>query len=293
MSKLTLVMDSQRLNEIQLCPEKYNLGFVNNLILPQKQEFFESGTLMHEMLATYYKVRKYRSRWEQNKHDHDKIIAICHRVAKHFLIKMSLPVETAFEHLEVFEQYVRHFQHDGWETLAVEQAGVKELYDSEDLRILYEVKIDLVARIQGRIFAVDHKTSRRRQEPTDMSNQFMGYCWFLGIPNLIVNKIGFQTSLKPKDKFNRYVLSYSPERLEEWKDNTVWWGRRLAFHLQNNSWPKNLTSCDKWGGCIYQKICQVEPAARPWRISRDYEVRERAWDPSGSLGKGVEDAEEV
>jgi hypothetical protein len=209
-----------------------------------------------------------------------KIFSI--QAGRFFATKLDLPIDELEECIFQFSSYCDYYAHDSWHPLAVEEVGSKILYESEDLKIIYNFKIDLIAE-QGRIIApFDHKTSKRRSEPSSLSNQFIGYCYGLGLNNIVINKIGFQKTLSPKERFNRFILTIDNDRINEWIQNTVYWCRLLQDYHTNNYWPRNFTSCDKYSGCIYSKLCESSPEGRLYKIERDYKI-EKPWDVAQGL----------
>jgi len=59
----------------------------------------------------------------------------------------------------------------------------------------------------------------------------------------------------------------------------------LNYHMEEDSWPMNLTSCDKYSGCIFQGICEREQSVRDYVIERDYKKGEE-WDVAKALEVG-------
>lgn len=284
MPQQIIAIDSQKLNAIQACARKYDLSFNQHLEPVEKAEALEKGDLMHKMMQYYYRLVQHRTRWSQNGHSHEDIINIVLRIADHFAAKMDLDLDECEQMKKAFTEYARYYEDEMVTVLAVEEVGSKVLYEDEDLKIIYETKIDLVIALKNLpVIWVDHKTSSRRREPSILSNQFMGYTWMLGTNNGIVNKIGLQKTLKPNEKFQRATLSFPNDVIAEWRENSVWWIKMLCFHYTANFWPPNFTSCDKYSGCIFKGICESERAARQFRKVRDFAVRETPWDPGEDL----------
>lgn len=301
MDKQILAIDSQILNTYQSCPCKTKYQFIDNIRPMQKEEAFDRGGLLHDMLKVHYiglmndVVRlKSMGAWLDMPHIDEethltgnngyvRIVEMARKFGNFKATKCDLPIEVCDEVIQTYLDYAEHFRNDGWIPLSVETPFSVVLYENDELTILYEGIVDLVTQN----LIVDHKSSKRRGEPSALSNQFMGYCWSLGINNLIVNKVGFQKSLKPKDKFERYTKSYPKSILEEWKVNTI----RVALELYEQMKDKanlenqrNYTSCDKYSGCIYSNICLSEPEARTFIIQRDFMVGE-PWKPTEELEK--------
>jgi hypothetical protein len=263
--------------------KKYELTFIKNLKPMHVAEYFEAGDLVHQMLRTYYNLRRYQSRWAANNRSHNDIVEICVRVGQYFLSKMDLPIADGMYILKCFREYCYMYENDSWEILAVEQVASKILHEDSNLRIIYEGKIDLVVRTPGLPkLVVDHKTSKRRQDASELSNQFMGYCWLLGTNNVVVNKIGLQTTLKAMDRNHRQILSYTPAVIDRWVSNTVWWIKYGLSCAMNKEFPMNFTSCDKWAGCVFAPICSLEDNYQQSKLDEMFIVSDE-WD----VGKGL------
>lgn len=304
MTQRILSIDSQILNSIQNCARKTELNFIKNLRPQTKAEPLEAGSLMHQMLEIYYSIKGRcvaedadwlddlitvgvlnlngipQSSWEH--WDHKQTVSLCTSAGNYYASKLSLSAETSEEIIYQFQQYAEFYQYDAWHPLAVEEVGSKVIYEDESIKIIYTFKIDLVAEKGTLIAPWDHKTSRRREEPSSLSNQFIGYCYALGLNHIVINKIGFQKSLSQKERFQRYVLNVSQNRIVEWLDNTIFWAKKLAWNLDQGYFEQNLTSCDKYSGCIYARICESDPELRQRVMDLDYIVGAE-WDVAKML----------
>jgi hypothetical protein len=278
-----IAIDSQELNEMQNCWRKYQLYHLQNERPVITPSYFEHGDLMHQMLRTYYVCKKYRRNW--GKHTHADVVDSCVRVGRHAAIKMSIEPEEIESTIKTFIEYCQFFANDGWDDiLHIEQPVAKTLYEDSDLTILYEGRLDLVIRLSNcPILPIDHKTSRRRGRPEELSNQFIGYCWLLGVNNLVVNKIGLQKTLKPQDRFERHTLSYTDAIIGEWKNETIWWVRESLRRKEEDFYPANKTSCDKYSGCIFEEVCKSDPITRDWKLGELFEKADKPWSVGGDM----------
>lgn len=274
------VVDSQILNTASSCQRQAHYTFDKNLEPIIKPDYFEKGDMLHQMLAEYYKLRKHKSRWQQNNKSHLDIINICINIGRRAAVKMTLKIETIEEVVNTFTEYATHFINDGWDNvIAVEQVASKILYQDDLMTILYQGKLDLVISMpQIPILPIDHKSSSRRGTPNYLSNQFQGYCWLLNVNNIIINKIGFQTSLKPAEKFERPIMSYSPPTLEEWQQQAIYWIKKYIADGEIGFYPPNYTSCDKYAGCIFQKVCARTEDARDFKLATLFQEKSEKWD---------------
>ena len=298
MTQKILSLDATILNTFMSCARKAKYSFIDNLRPPDKEEALERGDLIHKMLEVYYSLQlknfEFNTEvWKEilqsgikapTKNDLSTTRDFAISTGRYFSTKMTLPSEEVEESIYQFREYCNYFSHDSWSPLAVEEVGSKILFENEEFKFIYNFKIDLIAE-QGRIIApFDHKTSRRRSEPSSLSNQFIGYCYGLGLNNIVINKIGFQKSLTPAQRFNRYILTIDDARIAEWVDNTIYWCARIVEAKENDSWPMNLTSCDKYSGCIYASLCETDPESRLYKIERDFKV-DKPWDVAKELEK--------
>lgn len=291
-----LSIDSQILNTFQACARKTKYSFIDNLRPPEKEEALERGDLTHKMLEIYYSLQlenfSYDTEvWRAIKEagiqapvnpNWEKNVSFSVNCGMFFATKMNLPTEEINETIFQFRSYCEYYQHDSWHPLAVEEVGSKILYEDDNYKFIYNFKVDLVAEQGSTIAPFDHKTSKRRSEPSSLSNQFIGYCYGLSLNNIVVNKIGFQKTLSPQQRFNRFILTIDDARIKEWIDNTVWWCARILESKERDNWPMNLTSCDKYSGCIYASLCETDPESRLYKIERDFKV-EAPWDVSQVL----------
>jgi hypothetical protein len=277
------------LNSIQSCARKTEYSFIKKLQPLEKADALEKGDLMHKMFEVYYSLKltspNFHSEvWREliSQQITPDLKDPASEAGRYFSTKMNLSVELAEEVIYQFQEYSKYYQFDAWAPLAVEEVGSRVLYEDDDLQIIYTFKIDLVAEKGNIIAPFDHKTSARTKEPSSLSNQFIGYCFGLRTNTIVINKVGFQKTLEPSKRFMRYVLTIDDERIEEWRANSIYWARLYDRYLVNDHFPMNLTSCDKYGGCIFARICESNPHTREWKLERDFEAG-RLWDPAKEL----------
>jgi hypothetical protein len=303
MPQKIILADSQILNTVQLCSRKYEYSFLRDLDPILKPDYFEKGDLLHKMLQVYYNLRKYRIRWSLNSSKskkiesftHADIVDICAFVGNVYARRMQLDLEDVENVIVAFRGYCTYRSDDGWDRiLAVEQTGLFELFENEEWKILYQVKIDLILELVNvPIMPVDHKSVGKRQSDVigpdgstfnqqQLSNQFLGYTKALGTNNIIKNDVGFQKTLKPPEKFVRHLLSYTNDSLQEWVAESAWWLIRAAREQEIGLYPRNLTSCDKYGGCIFRYVCKSDRVLREEKLNILTEKRKH-WDVGADL----------
>jgi hypothetical protein len=190
--------------------------------------------------------------------------------------EMELSTADIAENILQYRQYALYYQQDGWAPIEVEQPFSKLLFESDKVRVIYEGIIDLVTQTPGGLAIADHKTSKMRKQPFLLSTQFMGYSWAMNIPHVVVNKIGFQKTLSPKERFNRFRMPYQKAHIEQWKRDAIYYSHLLISWMDQGYFPMNYTSCDKYGGCIFQPVCASIPEVREHKLAMLYRD-EKPW----------------
>ena len=279
-----IALDSTMLNTLQLCAFKLNLQFIENLRGITKPHYLDEGSLIHLMLWMYYQLKRegipFKDRVEES---------------LNYGRLMSPSLDLDMDSCEVmyfqFKEYCKFREHENWTPIDFERPFSVVMHEDEDITILYEGIVDLIVHVPNTgELVVDHKTMTRNHELDKMSNQFMGYSWALGIKTVCVNRIGFQKTLPPKQRFTRPMVGYNEDRLEEWRQNTIWWAKYADMLIQTNTFPMNQTSCDKFGGCFYRELCLAQSNARQFLANRNYKRGEQ-WAPASGLGLSGESNE--
>jgi len=183
--------------------------------------------------------------------------------------------------LTTLEQYFDYYKNDSWVTLEVEVVKKEILYEDDDIRIMWKAKLDRTVDTNQGIFPVDVKTMKVRRDTVSLNNQFIGQCLIMKTRNVIIDKIGFQTTLEPKDKFLRTVVPYSADRLLEWQSITLpYWCKMYVMYYETGYWPQNFTHCEnKFGMCTFKGICESDRGMREEELKLHFKVGQ-AWEPS-------------
>ena len=264
---------TSRLNTMQLCWKKYDYSYVHNLIPIDKQVYLERGSLVHSFFKYYYR-EKMNGRWKDDPSQQgivlDEATSICRRDA----VDMALSIKQTEKYIKIARENLVHHSQDGMVVFAVEEPFSKIIYERSDtetregVQILYEGIVDLLASLPNTDLMVwDHKTESRKSTSTVMDNQFAGESWAFNTSAVVVNKIGMQSSLKLEEKFKRPILDFTPELIDEWKRDTIKTvleavERHKRDSEGNGDWPRNRTSCGKFGSCAYISVCQAKPIVR-------------------------------
>ena len=265
-------MDSQIITTLQGCDRKADYRFNHQLIpINGKSRSLEKGSLVHEFLEAYYKAIKNGS---------NKAVAesMGHVAAERYIKEMkNTPIEEAQEAIDTCHQYVKFRKNDAWAIIDVEAGKGEFVFEDDEIRVLYKVKYDLIVDTNQEVTSIDHKTMSRNGETLDLNNQFMGQCLLLKTSGMIVNKVGFQKSLKPEEKFVRVRMSYSKDRLAEFVELIGYYAKVLINNTEQDYWPPRFTACDKFFGCEYKKVCSGDRNDRNRLLKEQFIVGE-PWD---------------
>lgn len=295
MSKTTIVLDSQELTTFERCPKAYDYAF-NHMLerwnysfrhvedktfkiegVSGKSKALNKGGVMAKAIETYYQLGIDGADMLTRIVEGAKVIN-----AGEFV---DTPSETAVEQrmlcLTSYADYVTYYAKETFKPIAVEQGFSKTLYDSDDLRIIYEGRPDLVGQMEENspIIPVDNKTEAKENELHGYNNQFMGYCWALGVDTFVVNYIGLQKNKSKEDKFRRSYIQFTKRNFDTWINNTIYWVNQLWLSRQNNYWPLNRAGCDgKYGVCIFEHLCDApDEWSHDQRKGSLYKIKDSKW----------------
>ncbi len=278
-----------------------NLNFLQNLRPLAKVTPIEKGSLLHDVMEVYYSIIGgcISSRSEVFKDlreagldfsglatERQQVAQYAIEAGRYRAVSRDLDPDEVQETLFQCGEYFTYYKNDAYNPIAVEQVASKIIYEDEDVKFIYVGKMDLVVERGHKIMPVDHKSGSRNTEPSDMSNQFMGYSYLMGNSSIMVNRIGFQKTYAPNKRFQRFVFTYTHGRIQEWVQNTVDVMFRILDAIDNNHFARDYTSCDKYSGCQFKAICVSDPAVREMKIDRFYQVGPK-WDPMSLLESGV------
>lgn len=286
MSKVNIVFDMSQYDTFRLCELRYHYRYNLNLSPPTKSHQLDRGTLVHIANEFYYQALK-----DGKSYEDARVLALS-KIREAGVTSTDLDTEVISRVVDVMEEY-----YDYWRTAdqnlrikAVEQPFIYVLHEDDEVRIHLAGKIDLLYDDDKYTnMPMDHKSYDRDFEILRMSNQFRNYCNAVGSNFLVVNRIGFQKTLKPHEKFKRVPLSYDQFYIQQWKENVI---KVIMWYLQcaaENSWPMNETSCDKYHRkCEYYEVCDSSGIeAKTYKLSANF-IRTDKWDVSKILRKASE-----
>ena len=295
-----IILDSQLLTTLMACPRKAEFRFNQDLERHDgKSNALECGSLVHAILEFYNKALlegqnrsdaievgfKAGHEFIAPYSDYNKYIT-----DKEHLGMINTPEESGKDDsgreqkgwsfvIKTMEEYFDFYRYDKHIVIGVEDVRQKLLYEDSDLRILWKAKFDVIHETELGIISTDYKTMSQRRATDSKNNQFMGQCFILGARQVRVDKIGFQKSLKPHEKFERIFVPYSVDRLSEWANDIVpFYANMLLAYSEAGNYPPNFTQCEsKYGMCEYSDICNLDRNLREETIKMNF-VRGKKWD---------------
>ncbi len=307
--KKNVILDATVLTSLMNCARFTDLRFNHNLVsIKGKSNSLEVGSVVHKYMEIYY-LSLIKGLDKTKAHAFGMTAAemyvrgcpsctnfiptdlipspICGHRINDFPGVENTPIENEGYligwkwALETCDQYYNHYLNDSWVPLEVETVKSKVLYEDDEIRVLWKAKLDLTADTNQAILPIDHKTMKQNRQSVKLNNQFMGQCLVMGTRNMVVNKIGFQKTLEPKDKFTRSIMSYSADALTEWYSEILpFYAKLLLMYTEAEHFPPNFSNCDgKFGQCVFKNVCEADRGMREEEIKNTFIVGPE-WNPS-------------
>ena len=274
--KKNVIIDSQIFTTIMGCGRLTDFRFNHHFVsIKGKSKSLEMGSIVHTFLETFNKAiisGQFRSTAI------DLALAAAKQYANSNEVRNTSVTDRDWA-IKTCEMYIDFRKTDTWVPLEVEKVKGKVIYEDDEVRILWKSKFDLIADTQHGILPVDYKSMSQRRDTHSLNNQFTGQCVVQGTSKMIIEKIGFQTSLEPKDKFQRILMPFSADRIKEWQQEIVpYWVKIMLAYAESGYWPPNFTHCEtKYGFCDFIKTCEADRILRASELRDSFVVGE-PWD---------------
>jgi len=159
------------------------------------------------------------------------------------------------------------------------------------LHIVWTGVIDAIVEEQGRLWAMDHKTSSvvgpSYFEQFSLSQQFVGYVRsaskILGKPlnGALLNVIAGRkpTATGKSLEFHRRYYPYPTWLQDEWTSDIMTLIADFVDRLTTGHFPKKTLWCTgKFGTCPYLPVCQSDPDKRSYMLHSD-SFANNVWNP--------------
>jgi len=303
--KKNISLDATALSSLMSCARYHDIRFNHRLVSAKgKSNSMEVGSLIHKVLEVYYKHmikgfkrdvsigqslvagQMYVIGCPHCSDVHNEHPSCGHEQGEYPGLQNTPELSEKYTvgwkfALDTCEQYFEFYKNDAHIPLAAEEVRGEVLYEDDEIRILWKAKFDLIVDTnQIGIVSMDHKTFKQRRDKTSLSNQFTGQCLLLKSRNVIVNKIGLQTTLPIKDRLTREITSYSADRLLEWQSEILpYYAYKYIQFSESGYWPPDYTHCDTmFGPCPYKSVCESDRNMREETLRNEF-VLVPVWDP--------------
>lgn len=310
--KKNVILDATSLSSLMSCGRFYDLRMNNRFVSSKgKSNSLEVGTLIHKVFEVFYKHIingfprvtaisqamiagqlfvtgcPYCADGTNPKpgcgHAPEEYPGMTNtpEVNDKYIVGWSFALKTCEEYFEYYKSK------DSFIPLSAEQVKGEVLYEDDEIRVLWKAKFDLIIDTnQIGIVSMDHKSFKQRRNKTSLSNQFMGQCMLLKSRQVIVNKIGLQTSIKDiGERLTREVVSFSADRLIEWQGETLpYYAYKFIQYQESGYWPPNYTHCDTmYGPCPFKDVCEADRGMRVEVLRNEFQLAP-VWDPTNREG---------
>lgn len=286
--KKNVIFDATVLTALMNCETYLNYRHNMNLIpIAGKGNPLDAGSLVHLILQEYNRALIAGTKRQ------DAILIGMEAGQKFYTTEStSIPEENIKAkngHIEkvgynyivsTMEEYFERWKNSHWTPIEAERVVGHVIYEDDEMRILYKAKIDLmVDTYQDGICPVDYKTMKQRRDATSLNNQFRGQAILTKARTVYIEKIGWQASLKPEEKFTRQPISFSAAILAEQINTIVYYAKTLIALQESQYYPQRFTFCDKFSGCLFREVCKSDPQNRQAVLNQHFIAGEQ-WDPN-------------
>jgi len=268
-----IILDATMLSTIMSCGRLADFRFNHSFqSLDGKSPSLEMGSIVHSYLEKYYGsiiggVAK------QDAHGYGMAAAMIYVNSSEVTNTNDEDIKLA---LNTCELYYEHYKNDSWTPLEVEVTKKMVVYEDDEIVLAWAAKLDLIVDSNAGVIPIDHKTMKQRRDSSSLNNQFLGQCLLLGTRFMVVNKIGFQKSLKPSERFTRATINYTQDRIHEWQSTILpYWAKMMLMYSESGYWPPNWTHCEnKYGFCQFRGICESDRGMREETLGINFKVGE-------------------
>jgi len=279
---INLQFDSQILGTFMSYPREMNNKFNLHLVpIAGVAKNLEKGLLAHHGLQVFYSLMG------KNIDFHTRKAQALQKMREKFPTMNSLEPKDLVLILDTFGEYAEYRKNDVFQVVFTEKLFRFVAYESFPLRVILTGRIDLGIMESGSedIIPIDHKSESESWFYSSTSNQFKIYALACGTQRLIVNRFGFQTSVKPEKKFKREEINFDKDILDEFRYETLpYYAKQMLIAMEDNYYPPNYASCVRghWG-CVFSDkyaagICTVSREVREQKLRANFIQKE--WDPA-------------
>ncbi|MGI9609761.1 MAG: PD-(D/E)XK nuclease family protein [Acidimicrobiia bacterium] len=279
------------MNWLQTCPRKYQLSKIDMWVSKEFQVPLVFGILFHSAMENYHRAKAAGE-------DHEEATLTTLRyclTAGQELSQSDDNTRTKFTLVRSVLWYLDQFKDDPIETVILEngKAAVElsfrvalPITNPDGTEYLWCGHIDRLGYTHEDYLVTDYKTTKGSLGDSftakfSPNNQVSGYIFGATsiLPREPLKKVMID-GVELKVGFNRYLRTFAdrkPEQIEEWVEHTMYWIKMAERFVEDDFWPMNLESCDKFGGCVFRGICSKSPSMRPQWLKGSF--KQKNWNP--------------
>lgn len=280
-------VDSQVFSAWMSCPRYMDYRYNRHLVpIAGPSHYILKGTLAHEGTHKFNVARIKGADWASAK-------AIGLQAARVKAPTLNISADDALDVYRLLEQFWEFKQSNAiYEIpLAAERTFTVLVYEDEllRLRIYLTGRIDYIFKLisgDGGIIPLDYKTESEKWFYSSMSNQFKFYAIATKSNSVVIQRLGFQTSKKPEEKFKTETISFDPEVMDEMINVIIpETCKNMLIAIEEKKFLPNTTNCIHGHfACMFSDkynnggICSISPKIREEKIARYFSVGQE-WSP--------------
>ncbi len=274
MPQQTVLISASQLDNIQLCTRLHYFKDILYLApMEGKSEGLEKGDLFHYLLDLHYK-----SLIASNSTSLIDV-GLVEELGLNKATELSLEDEEAKGIIFLYKEYrdFYPFEESVWEPEESEVPFAVVVFEDEDLKIILQGKIDLLAKNKkiNLPLVIDHKYSSKNYPVSSRDTQNLSYCLATGRRDFIINQAGDQKSYSPDKRFLRPSFCYSEDKVNEFRDDVIYWTLEIIknhFRSANGDHiPANRKACKFFNKpCTYWDLCETSKDNLEGKIESDF-----------------------
>jgi hypothetical protein len=287
----TLVVSPTQLEELRTCPRRWMYRYLYRRVRAGANAAANGGKAFD--LAINHRYKKLGHRAVDPATEAEMLALVDQQFEG-----VELPLEeyrTPSRYKEVVQDYNSFWREEAFRVLGVQVPFAVEI---GSMRVVVHGILDLFVQVAGHTFIVDTKTSNSGREGAyENSAQMKCYMWALthlaalhpdrGLPSKVhgcfINECVIRPPYKSanrtakstdrlRNEFHRTMPAfYTPERLEEWRQDTLLWVETALTWVTRDHFPQNEKVCPLHYGakCAFLDVCTLPTEQREMALATD------------------------
>lgn len=280
-------VDSQVFSAFMSCPRYMDYRYNRHLItITGPSVNILKGTLAHEGTHKFNLARIEGHTWKE-------AVSIGLAACRVKAPTLNIDADNALMVYRTLEEFWEFKQSNAvYEIpLAAERTFNVKVYENPELRLRIYLtgRIDYIFKLisgDSGIIPLDYKSESEKWFYSGLSNQFKFYAIATKSDIVVVQRIGFQVTKKPEEKYKTETINFPPGVMKEFIEEIIpQTCMNLVIAMQENKYLPNYTNCIHGHfACMFSDkynnggICSVAPDIREEKI-RSYFSIGIEWNP--------------